>query len=144
MPQPIPYLGFNGKCAEAMRFYAKVLGGKLGMMTVGQSPMASQCPPDRRGDIMHARLELDDGFSLYATDCTPPGVTYQGIHGVTLSLNYDTVEQAERVFNALGEGGKITMPFSDTFWARKFGMLTDRFGCHWIINGELQDIPLGD
>lgn len=140
MVQPIPYLAFDGQCAEAMRFYAKVLGGTLGMMTYGQSPMADQCPPDHRDRVIHARLELDGGVHLYAGDCPPP-MPYRGIHGVSIALNYDKIAKAERVFNALAEGGTITMPFSDTSWARKFGMLTDRFGAHWIINGELVDIP---
>lgn len=144
MPQPIPYLAFDGTCAEAMRFYADVLGGRLGMMTAGQSPMADQCPPDQRDRVMHARLEMEDGSSLYAGDCMTGMAPYQGIHGVSITLNYDSVERAEQVFNALSEGGKVTMPFSDTFWARKFGMLTDRFGCHWIVNGELADLPLGN
>ncbi|WP_019833067.1 VOC family protein [Sphingomonas sp. PR090111-T3T-6A] len=141
MLQPIPYLAFDGNCAEAMRFYAKTLGGTLGMMSAAQSPMADQCPPEHLDRIMHARLELDGGVFLYAGDC-PPHMPYQGIHGVSLTLNYDSVEEAERIFNALAEGGTITMAFSDAFWARKFGMVTDRFGCHWIVNGELINLDL--
>jgi PhnB protein len=141
MLQPIPYLAFGGNCAEAMRFYARVLGGTLGMMTYGQSPMADRCPPEHRDQVMHARLELDGGVHLYAGDC-PATMPYRGIHGVSIALNYDSVLKAEQVFNALAEGGTITMPFSDTFWARKFGMVTDRFGCHWIVNGELVDVSL--
>jgi PhnB protein len=56
---------------------------------------------------------------------------------VTICLNLDTVEEAEDIFNALAEGGQISMPFSDTFWAKKFGMVTDRFGIPWVINGEV-------
>jgi PhnB protein len=141
MPQPIPYLAFNGQCAEAMRFYQRVLGGKLGMMSNAQSPMAAQCPPEHLDRIIHARLELDGGVFIYAGDC-PPGMPYQGIHGVGVALNYDKVAQAESIFKALSEGGKVTMPFSEAFWARRFGMFTDRFGCPWIINGELIEVPL--
>lgn len=141
MLQPIPYLAFDGQCAEAMRFYAKVLGGKLGIMTNGQSPFANKCSPEHLDRVMHARLDLDGGVSLYAGDC-PPGMPYGGIQGVSLALNFDSVAKAEQIFNALAEGGKITMPFGDTFWAKKFGMVTDRFGCHWIVNGELVDIQL--
>jgi PhnB protein len=141
MLQPIPYLAFDGNCAEAMRFYAKVLGGKLGMMTFAQSPFAEKCEREHLNRIMHARLELDGGVFLYAGDC-PSHMPYNGIHGVSLAINYDTVAKAEEVFNALAEGGAITMPFSDTFWAKKFGMCTDKFGCHWIVNAELTDIKL--
>lgn len=141
MLQPIPYLAFDGNCAEAMRFYAATLGGTLGMMSTAQTPMAAECPPEHLDRIMHARLELDGGVFLYAGDC-PPHIPYQGIHGVSLTLNYDSVEEAERIFHALAAGGTVTMPFSDTFWARKFGMANDRFGCPWIVNGALIDLDL--
>jgi PhnB protein len=141
MLQPIPYLAFDGTCAEAMRFYAKALHGTLGIMTNRQSPFADRCPPDHLDRVAHARLELEDGTSLYASDC-PPGMPYQGIHGVSVALNYDSVEDARQVFDALAEGGTVTMPFSDTFWAKKFGMVKDRFGCHWIVNGEIIELHL--
>jgi PhnB protein len=141
MPQPIPYLAFGGNCAEAMRFYAKVLDGKLDMLTFGQSPMAEQTPKDARDRIMHARLALDGNGSLYAGDA-PPGMPYQGIHGVSITLVYDAVAQAERVFNALADGGKVTMPFGPTFWAKGFGMITDKFGCPWIVNGEMIEVQM--
>ena len=141
MSQPIPYLAFDGTCPEAMRFYAKVLQGTLGIMTNRQSPLAGSCPPEHLDRVMHARLELADGTAPYAGDC-PPGMPYQGIHGVSIALNYDSVEKAQQVFEALAEGGTVTMPFSDTFWAKKFGMVKDRFGCHWIVNGKLIDIRL--
>lgn len=139
MPQPIPYLAFDGNCAEAMRFYAKVLDGKLDLMTFGQSPMADQTPKDAINRIMHARLALADNGFLYAGDC-PPQMPYQGIHGVSITLNYDAVAQAERAFKALADGGKVTMPFGATFWAKGFGMLTDKFGCPWLVNGEMIDV----
>lgn len=141
MVQPIPYLAFDGTCAEAMRFYAHVLHGRLGIMTNRQSPFADRCPPEHLDRVMHARLELEDGTSLYAGDC-PPGMPYQGIHGVSIALNYDSVEKALQVFDRLAESGTVTMQFSETFWAKKFGMVKDRFGCHWIINGEMIDIRL--
>jgi PhnB protein len=139
--QPVPYLAFDGICSEAMRFYAKVLHGKLGIMTNRQSPFADRCPPEHLDRIIHARLEFEDGTALYAGDC-PPGMPYQGIHGVSIALTYDSIEQAQQVFDALAEAGAVTMPFAETFWARKFGMVTDRFGCHWMVNGGMIDIPL--
>ncbi|HEY2465928.1 MAG TPA: VOC family protein [Steroidobacteraceae bacterium] len=141
MPQPIPYLAFAGNCADAMRFYAKVLGGKLDMMTFGQSPMAEQTPKSARDQIMHARLALDENGSLYGGD-SPPGMPYQGIHGVSMTLNYESVAQADRIFNALADGGKVTMAIGPTFWAKRFGMVTDKFGCPWIVNGEMVEVPM--
>jgi PhnB protein len=141
MPQPIPYLAFDGNCAESMGFYAKVLGGKLDLLTFGQSPMAAQTPKEALNRVMHARLALDDNGSLYAGD-SPPGMPYQGFHGVSITLNYDTVPKAQRIFDALAEGGKVTMPFGPTFWAKGFGMVTDKFGCPWIVNGAMMDVQL--
>jgi PhnB protein len=143
MPQAIPYIAFNGNCADAMRFYAKVLDGQLAMVTFAESPMAKQTPADALDRVMHARLALAGGASLYAGD-VPPEMPYQGIHGMSITLNYDAAEQARRVFEALAEGGKVSMPFGPTFWAKGFGMLTDRFGCPWVINGELMDVAMGN
>ena len=136
MPQPIAYLAFDGNCAEAMRFYEKVLRGKLEMMlTNAESPMADMMPKEAGHRIMHAALALDGDGHLYAGDC-PPGMPYQGIHGVMLALSYDSVAEATRVFNELAAGGRVTMPLAPSFWAKAFGMVTDRFGTSWGINGE--------
>jgi PhnB protein len=135
--QPIPYLGFDGNCAEAVNFYATVLGAKINSISTGaDSPVASEIPKEFLDRVMNAQLELPGGYLLYAGD-SPAHLPYEGIKGVSITLNYDTVEEAEAVFNALSEGGTVTMPFSPTFWAKKFGMLVDRFGVAWILNGEL-------
>jgi PhnB protein len=137
MPFPTAYLSFNGNCAEAVRFYEKVLHGKLEMlMTNGQSPMADQIPKEGHHLILHAYLALPDQGVLMAGDA-PPGVPYEGMKGFTLTLNYDTVAEATRVFNALSEGGNVQMPMAPSFWAKTFGMVTDRFGTPWIVNGEM-------
>lgn len=142
MPQPIPYLAFDGNCADAMRFYAQALGGKVDLLTFGQSPMSERTPPEALNRIMHARLALEGNGSLFAGDC-PPGMPYQGIHGVSITLNYDAVAPAERVFHALGaDGGNVTMAFGPTFWAKGFGMVTDKFGCPWIVNGEMIEVQM--
>jgi PhnB protein len=130
------YLGFDGTCAAAMRFYERALGGKIEMMmTNAQSPMADQMPPGSGERIMHARLALDNGV-LMAGD-TPPGRPYEGMKGFSLALTYPTAGEAKDVFNTLAEGGQVTMPLQKTFWAEAFGMLTDRFGTPWIINGGM-------
>ena len=135
MPQPIPYLGFDGNCADAMRFYERVLGGKITvMMSGGDSPMADQMPAEFRDRIMHARLVMKDGGELYAGDA-PAHVPYEGMKGVSITLNYDSVAEAQKAFDALSEGGNVTMPMQATFWAKRFGMLTDRFGTPWMVNG---------
>lgn len=140
MPQAIPYLAFNGTCADAMRFYERALNGKLEVLLSGaDTPMAAQMPKEFVHRIMHARLALADGGVLYAGDA-PANMPYQGIHGVSITLNYDTTAQAQKVFDALAAGGQITMPMQPAFWAKAWGMLVDKFGTPWIINGELLPI----
>jgi len=140
MPQPIPYLGFNGNCAEAVRFYERVLDGKLEVLMSGaDSPVAAQMPKQFADRIMHARLALPGGGVLYAGDA-PAHMPYEGIKGVSITLNYDSTAQAQKVFDALSAGGTVTMPMQPAFWAKAWGMLIDRFGTPWIVNGEL--LPL--
>jgi len=135
MAQLNAYLTFDGNCADAMRFYERTLGGKLDLMTMGDSPMAAQTPPGSADRIMHARLAFDGG-TLMASDAMA-GDHYGGMKGFSLSLNYPKGgDEAKRVFDALAEGGKVTMPLDKTFWAEAFGMLVDRFGTPWMVNVE--------
>jgi PhnB protein len=136
MPQLNAYLSFNGNCAEAMRFYQRTLNGKLELLTFAQTPAAGQTPAEDANKIMHAYLSFD-GQVLMAADA-PSGMPFQPMKGCALTLSYPTAEEAKRTFDALSEGGKVTMPFSATFWADGFGMVDDRFGTHWIINGGMK------
>jgi PhnB protein len=139
MAQAIPYLAFNGNCAEAMRFYQNVLGlgAKLEMMLSGaDSPVAAQIPKEHAHRILHARLRFNDGSYIYAGDA-PVHMPYEGIKGVTITMNYPSISEAEPVFKALAEGGNVMMPFQPTFWAKSAGMLTDKFGTSWNINGAV-------
>jgi PhnB protein len=129
------YLFFNGTCAEAMRFYERTLGGKLTLMTNAQSPVADKLPPGSGDRILHARLELD-GRTLMASDWSG-SEPYPGTKGFSLALAYPTVAEAKRVFETLATGGKVTMPLEKTFWAELFGMLVDRYGIAWMVNGGL-------
>ena len=136
MTQAIAYLAFNGNCAEAMRFYETALGGKLEVLMSGaDSPMAEQIPKESAHRILHARLALPGGGMLYAGD-TPQNMPYEGIKGVSIAIDYPTVAEAEKVFAALSSGGQVAMPMQAAFWAKRWGMLTDRFGTPWIVNGE--------
>jgi len=129
------YLFVDGNCADAMRSYERTLGGKLQLMTHGDSPMTAQTPPGSANRIMHARLELD-GRLLMASD-SMVGQPYEGMKGFSLSLIYPTVAEAQRIFAALADGGQVTMPIAKTFWAEAFGMLVDRFGTPWMVNGGM-------
>ncbi|HEX7679900.1 MAG TPA: VOC family protein [Thermoanaerobaculia bacterium] len=137
MPQLNAYLSFNGNCTEAMRFYERTLGGKLQLLTFAETPAAGQTPPADANKIMHAYLDLDGGQALMAADA-PSHMKFEPMKGCALALSYGTAEEGRRIFEALGEGGKITMPYEATFWADGFGMVDDRFGTHWIINGGMK------
>lgn len=130
--QILPYLNFDGQCAEAFRFYQRVLGGELEtMMSHGDSPIAGEVPPEWHDRILHACLVVD-GVMLMASD-SPPG-SYRKPEGVYVSLHLDTPEDADRIFHAFAEDGTVTMPFGQTFWAERFGMVVDRFGTPWMIS----------
>ncbi len=138
-----PYLSFPGTTREAFAFYAQALGASIQTLLRYADMPAPEQPMQGCGEggapsgdgIMHASLVLPGGALLFAGD-TPPGMPFEGMKGVMLALEYDTIDQAHSAFNALAQGGQITMPLAPAFWARSFGMLTDRFGVSWAINGE--------
>ena len=132
-----PYLNFNGRCDEALGFYQKALGAKVEMlMRFADSPdpvPPGMIPPGSEQKVMHSSFRVGDSV-LMATDggCTE-ATAFQGI---TLSISVKNAEEADRVWNALAEGGTVQMPIGKTFWSPRFGMLTDRFGVAWMINTE--------
>jgi PhnB protein len=128
------YIYFNGQCAEALKFYEKCLDAKIAiMMTYAGSPAEGHVPPDFVNKVLHARLEIGDQV-LMASDA-PPG-HYKTPGGFSVAVHVNDTALAERTFNALADGGQITMPLAETFWAVRFGMLIDRFGIPWMVNCE--------
>jgi PhnB protein len=127
-----PYLLFNGQCEAAMKFYEKCLDGKITMiMTYGDSPAASHVPANMAKQVIHASLAVGD-LLLQASDCPPD--KYEKPQGFAVTLQIPDVAKGESVFNALANGGKVTMPFGKTFWAKGFGQLEDKFGIPWMVN----------
>ncbi|MNP02950.1 hypothetical protein D3C76_948170 [compost metagenome] len=130
-----PYLIFNGDCRAAFTFYQQCLQAQIeAMMTFGETPAAEHVPKEHHDLIIHTCLKVGDQM-LMASDTTPDRPT-PGMSGCSISLNVDSIAEAERVFNALAEGGKVDMPLEATFWAARFGMLVDRFGVSWMVNCE--------
>lgn len=86
-----------------------------------------------------SRLALPGGGVFMAGDC-PDGIPGDGIEGVSLVLNDDSIAAAKRAFDALAEGGQITLPMQPAFWTKSWGMLVDRYGAAWIVDGELLPI----
>lgn len=129
-----PYPSFDGDCEEAFLFYEQHLGGKIETLVRYEgSPMATQGPPEWGRKIMHARIDIE-GSLLMGSDAMPD--RYQAPAGIQLSLDLTEGAKADQIFAALSEGGRVTMPLQKTFWAAKFGMVTDRFGIPWLINCE--------
>lgn len=126
------HVSFNGQCEEAFKFYEKVLKGKITFtMPYEGSPLEAQVPAEWRKKILHATLSANGGL-LQAADA-PPG-QYQKPQGFAVALEIKNPAEAETTFQALAEQGEVTMPLQETFWAKKFGMLTDRFGIPWMVN----------
>jgi PhnB protein len=125
-----PYLSFNGNAAEAMRFYQSVLGGELTMQTFGEANMAEK--PEEKGLIVHATLK-NEGLTFMASD-THPGRKATFGNNVQMSITGNDEKGLARAFDGLAKGGKVDMPLAKQFWGDTFGMLTDRFGVHWMVN----------
>lgn len=127
-----PYLTFNGQCEEAFQFYQQCLGGKIeAMISHEGTPAAEHVPAEWRKKIMHARLVAGQGILMGSDD-----PTYKQPQGISVMLQINDQAEAERIFAALAEKGKVRMPIQQTFWAVRFGMLVDRFGIPWMINCE--------
>ena len=127
-----PYLMFNGNCETALNFYAQTLGGEIKHLSRFEGSPAESMSADKQ-KVMHATFE-GNGFSFMASDGAREVVDNVG--NIHLSLNFRDAHAMENVFNAMSEGGKISMPLQDTFWGAKFGMLTDKFGINWMFNCE--------
>jgi PhnB protein len=126
------HLNFNGQCEAAFKFYEKCLGGKIAFsMTWGESPMASKVAPDWGKKIIHASFELRD--QVITGGDAPPGF-YQKPQGFAVALSVLEPTEADRVFKELSDKGSVQMAIEETFWAKRFGMLTDQFGTPWMIN----------
>jgi len=129
----IAYLNFNGNCAEAFAVYEKLMGGKVIMSsTWGESPMGDQMP-EMKDKIMHISMHV--GNSVLMGSDAPPS-HYGKPQGISVSVNVNSTDEADRVFAGLAEGGSITMPIAQTFWSPRFGMCTDRFGIPWMVNTQ--------
>ena len=125
------YLNFNGQCEAAFKFYEQALGGKILMMSrFSDSPMGQQMSAEMRSKILHARIRIGDTVVMGSD---PPPDRHSPQKGFALSLGVNTAAEAEKIFRALSENGQVGMKMEKTFFAERFGMLTDRFGVPWMI-----------
>jgi PhnB protein len=125
-------LFFKGNCEEAFRFYERALGGKIeAMIPHAGTPAEKQVPPEWLNKILHARLVVGNAV-LMGSDAPPN--RFDEPKGFSVAIQTNDPAEADRLFQALEKGAKVTMPIQPTFWAVRFGMLVDRFGIPWMIN----------
>jgi len=126
-----PYLFFDGRCDEALDFYKKAIGAKVGMlMRWKDSPDKSMCTPANAEKVMHAQFQIGD-TTVMASDGRNEG--RPKFDGFALSILAQSEAEVDKMFAALGDGGDVTMPLGKTFFSPRFGMLADKFGVHWMI-----------
>jgi PhnB protein len=133
-----PYLIFNGNCEEAFLFYQSVFGGEFpyvgkfkDMPPAEGNPVLSEEDGEK---IMHVTLPISDGFVLMGSDSNSASGEVAFGQNVSLSINAKSKEEADKLFNGLSDGGKVTMPMNQTFWGAYFGMFSDKFGVNWMVN----------
>ena len=133
-----PYLVFNGNCEEAFLFYKSVFGGEFpyigkfkDMPPTEGNPVLSEADGNK---IMHVTLPIGDGSVLMGSDSNSASGEVIFGQNISISINTNSKEEADKLFNGLSVGGTVTMPMSQTFWGAYFGMFADKFGISWMVN----------
>ena len=135
------YLNFSGNTEEAFNFYKSVFGGEFGndgIARFGDMPHIEGAPPmseTLKAMIVHVELEITGGFILMGTDAPPEmGFTVQQGNNVNINLEPDSREEADRLFQALSDGGKVLQPLQEMFWGAYYGHVQDKYGIYWMVN----------
>ena len=128
-----PYINFPGNCEEAINFYQQVMGAELlFIQRFGESPMKGAAPDDK---VMHCTLKIGNSSFMACDNMSDEHPLTIG-NNISLAIGTNDVPQAEKMFKSLADGGKVLMEMQETFWAERFGMLTDKFGINWMFNVE--------
>ena len=131
-----PYLNFPGNTEEAFNFYKSVFGGEFSaIQRFKDTPEGDKTHKDEQDKLMHIALPIGHGVVLMGTDALESHgfKLTQGNH-INLSINTESEAEAEKIFNGLSAGGRVTMPLAKTFWGAYFGMLFDQYGIQWMVN----------
>ena len=129
-----PYLFFDGKCDEALEFYRRTIGAEvIALLRWKDSPDPQMAMPGAADKVMHARVRIGDTMVMASDGRCQGKPEFQGF---ALSLTAADVAEADRLFAALGDGGQVQMPLSETFFSPRFGMVADRFGVSWMVYVE--------
>jgi PhnB protein len=129
-----PYLMFEGRTEEALQFYQQKLGAKVeAIIRFKENPEPKYNPPNSGEKVMHSLFRIGDA-QIMASDGNCTGKP--GFQGFALTLNAASAAEANQRFDALADGGKVQMPLGETFFAKSFGMVADRFGVNWMVIAE--------
>ncbi|SFZ84912.1 PhnB protein [Devosia enhydra] len=126
-----PYLNFDGRADEAIRFYQHVLGGRLELTTYAEGGMSHG--PDDANRVMHAQLTAQNGMTLMASD-TPPGMPSGSGSAIAISLSGEDEAELRGYWTRLSDGASVLLPLERAPWGDIFGILTDRFGVQWMVD----------
>ena len=129
-----PYLFFGGNCREAFTRYQQIFGGELVLLPMSEAPSDEPVPAAQADLIMHAALKIDDNLLMASDD--PTTDSFGPVQGMQVSYSVADVHEAKRVFEALADGGEVTLPIAATFWSPMFGMCVDRFGTPWMVSAD--------
>lgn len=126
---------FSGNAEEALNFYKECLGGEIsGLQRYGEAPMPSS--EEDKNKLMHAVFVFDGNLVMVSDSSKDHPAPKEG--NIHLSLDVEDRNKLDNMFSKMADGGKVDMPLQDTFWGARFGMLTDKFGIHWMFNHELK------
>ena len=126
-----PYIGFRDNAREAMEFYHSVFGGELSSSTFADFHASEE--PAEQDLIMHSQLVTPNGLILMASD-TPSSMPFEEGARITVALFGDDDAELSGYWDGLAAGGTVAEPLTTSPWGDRFGMLTDRFGVHWMVN----------
>lgn len=137
MLKAIPFLLFDGNCAEAMQFYHRCLGGELTLTKLGDSPMKDMLPPEKHNRLINAHLK-SGAIEISATDWMASPV-YEPVQGTTCAIFIlgGLYDELKPVFDKLAEGASEDR-FQDLhdLPIGTYGQFYDRYGVHWIFKGD--------
>jgi PhnB protein len=129
-----PYLYFGGNCRDAFTRYQEIFGGELVLLRMKDVPPGEPVPAGQADLIMHAALKVGDDLLMASDD--PTTDSFGPVQGMQVNYAVGDVDEAKRVFEALADGGQVTLPAAATFWSPMFGMCVDRFGTPWMVSAE--------
>lgn len=129
-----PYLNFNGNCEAAFNHYKSVFGGEFTMLSRFKDAPSEHQQPGEEEKVLHVSYSIGEGTILMGSDCPTAFGEVKFGDNISISVNAHSEEEADKIFNGLAAGGKVTMPLEKTFWGAYFGMLKDQFDINWMVN----------